>query len=91
MFFNNSNTMHIEAEIEDIKLRNRRVEADKAWETSNVRRAIIFIGTYIATYLVFLLIDAPNPHLAALVPAVGFLLSTLTMPVVKQSWLRNRK
>ncbi len=83
--------MDVEAEIETIKSRNLRVEGDKAWETSNTRRLIILIGTYALSYLLFLIINAPNPHLAALVPAMGFLLSTLTMPFLKDAWLRNRK
>lgn len=83
--------MDIEAEIEKIKSRNQRVEADKAWETSYFRRFIITIGTYLFSYVLFLLIEAPNPQIAALVPAMGFLLSTLTMPFIKETWLKNRK
>ena len=83
--------MDTEAEIEKIKSRNRRVEADKAWEVSAERRLIIALGTYVIAYVLFLTISAPNPHLAALVPAVGFLLSTLTLPFIKAAWLRSRK
>lgn len=83
--------MDTEAEIEKIKSRNRRVEGDKAWETSYFRRFVITAGTYLFSYALFLLIEAPNPHFAALVPATGFLLSTLTMPLLKEAWLKNRK
>ncbi len=83
--------MDIEAEIEKIKARNQRVEADKAWETGYFRRFIITIGTYLFSYVLFLLIEAPNPQIAALVPAMGFLLSTLTMPFIKETWLKTRK
>lgn len=83
--------MDIGAEIEKIKSRNSRVENDKAWETSNERRVLITLGTYVLSYLLLVLIEAPNPHLAALVPTLGFLLSTLTMPFLKEAWLRNRK
>ena len=83
--------MDVEAEIEKIKSRNQRVEGDKAWETSHARRLIIFAGTYTLSYLLFLIISAPNPHLAALVPAMGFLLSTLSMPILKEAWLGSRK
>lgn len=83
--------MDIETEIEKIKSRNQRVEADKAWETSYSRRFIITLGTYLFSYVLFLLIEAPNPHIAALVPAVGFLFSTLTLPIIKEMWLKTRK
>ena len=44
-----------------IQERNRRVEADKAWETSDARRLIIAAGTYILSMLLFVLIDVSSP------------------------------
>ena len=76
-------------EIEDIKNRNKRVEGDKAWETSKTRRLIIAIVTYFIVVLFLFLIDAPSPWLNSFVPAIGFLLSTLTLGVIKRWWLRN--
>ncbi len=80
----------LESEIRRIKERNARVEADKAWETSLARRAIIAAGTYAAAALFLLIIGSPNPYLAALVPALGFVLSTLTLPLFKGWWLSRR-
>lgn len=80
-------SMNLEEEISKIKKRNARVEADKAWETSYFRRAIIAIGTYIVILVFLIIIEAPNPYLAAAVPAIGFILSTLTLPFLKKWWL----
>lgn len=77
-------------EIGKIKERNSRVEADKAWETSWARRSIIAAGTYALSALLLLLISAPNPFIAALVPSAGFILSTLTLPLIKGWWLSGR-
>lgn len=82
---------NLESEIGEIKRRNARVEADKAWETSYTRRAIITVFTYICSAAVFLLIGASNPYLAALVPALAYALSTVTMPALKALWLKSRK
>ena len=82
--------MDVEAEINSIRERNARVEADKAWETSFARRMTIAIGTYVLCAILLLAINAQNPYLAALVPAFGFLLSTLTLPFLKSAWLRGR-
>jgi len=82
--------MDVEAEIKSIKERNARVEADKAWETSFARRAIIAAGTYVLSAIFLLTINAQNPYLAALVPALGFLISTLTLPFLKAAWPRGR-
>jgi len=75
-------------ELQNIKERNARVEADKAWETSFTRRAIIAIMTYLIVVLFLFMINAPKPWLNALVPTAGFILSTLTLPIFKKWWLR---
>ncbi|MFH1064816.1 MAG: hypothetical protein V1729_07055 [Candidatus Woesearchaeota archaeon] len=76
-------------EIDKIKDRNRRVEQDKAWETSKTRRIIISMMTYIIIVLFLFMIDVPKPWLNALIPTAGFVLSTLTLPVFKRAWLRK--
>jgi len=83
--------LSVEQRLEEIEARNRRVEADKAWETSWTRKAAIAVLTYlvVATYLY--LIIGINPWLNALVPTVGFLLSTLTISYVKRLWIKNRE
>ncbi len=43
----------IEDELKVINQRNRRVESDKAWETSLLRRATICFLTYMTTASVF--------------------------------------
>jgi len=79
----------IKREIEQIKKRNMGVEADKAWETSWLRRFLIAIFTYLAIGLYMWAINVNHPWLNAIVPTVGFLLSTLTMPYFKNIWLKN--
>jgi len=81
----------LEKQIKEIKQRNQRVEADKAWETSVARRTILAVGTYLFSVFLLLSIEAPNPYLSALVPAGAYLLSTLTLPIFKKSWLNSRK
>jgi len=81
----------LENEINKIKERNARVEGDKAWETSLTRRIIVAIGTYALSLLLFVVINAPNPFLAALVPTFGFILSTLTIPFFRSWWLKKQK
>jgi len=78
----------LEEEIEKIKKRNRRVEADKAWETSYTRRILLMIFTYLAIGVYLVVIKIPNPWLNAIVPAVAFMLSTLTLPFFKKIWLK---
>jgi hypothetical protein len=76
-------------EIESIKERNRRVETDKAWETSKTRRIIVALMTYVIILIFLLLIGAPYPFLNAIVPTAGFVLSTLTLPFFKKWWINN--
>lgn len=73
-----------------IEARNKRVENDKAWETSWTRRGGIMLLTYsvVVAYLNFVVhID---PWVNALVPVIGFLLSTLTLSLLKNIWLKHK-
>ncbi len=79
----------LEKEIADIKARNTRVEADKAWETSGFRIFSITIITYITAALVLYFIGAKNFLLSALVPTAGFFLSIQTLPTVKRWWIKK--
>ena len=79
--------MNIEKEINDIKERNKRVEKDKAWETSWKRRICIMILTYIVVVIYSLIIrKTNNVFLSSLVPVIGFTLSTLSLKLVRNIW-----
>ncbi len=84
-------TKKLEQDILKIKERNKRVELDKAWETSLTRKITILILTYIVTVIVFIVIGLPNPFLNAIIPAVAFVLSTLTLDPIKKLWIKYKK
>lgn len=75
--------------IDEIKARNARVEADKAWETSETRRSLIAIGTYVIVVVFLFQIKNDNPFVNALIPVIGYVLSTLSLPFAKKWWLEN--
>ena len=81
----------LQKQIDEIQARNRRVEADKAWETSWTRKIVVFILTYIVIAIVFLVAELPEPFLNAIIPAVAFVLSTATIPVAKKIWIKRQK
>jgi len=80
----------LQSEIETIKTRNKRVEADKAWETSMSRKVIVAVLTYLVIVLFFYSAGLPNPFINAIVPTLGFILSTLSLPILKEIWLKKR-
>ena len=45
--------MNFKKEIEEIKKRNARVEADKAWETSWARRILVALLTHSGSVILF--------------------------------------
>ena len=79
----------LKKEIEQIKKRNKKVESDKAWETSISRKIIIAVLTYIVIVIFFYFARLPNPFVNSIVPALAFILSTLTLSILKQLWLRK--
>ena len=74
---------------EDIYERNKRVEADKAWETSLTRRTIIAFFTYLIVGFYLNLLKVDYPWLHALVPPMAYVLSTLSLPIVKKIWIEK--
>jgi Flp pilus assembly protein TadB len=80
----------IQQEIDKIKKRNKRVETDKARETSATRRIIIAILTYIVVVIYSILIKkTSNIFLTSLVPVIGFLLSTVSLKLCRK--IREKK
>jgi len=80
--------MDIEKEVEKIKKRNKKVEADKAWETSFFRKIIIAHLTYFVIVLFFYFAWFEKPFINAIVPTTWFILSTLSMWFFKGLWLK---
>ncbi|TAL51962.1 MAG: hypothetical protein EPN86_05590 [Nanoarchaeota archaeon] len=81
----------LEDRISRIEKRNRKVELDKSWETSLTRKIILAVLTYIVVLLFFLVAKLPNPYVTSLIPTLGFILSTLSLPIFKDIWMKNRK
>ena len=84
--------MDLEKEIKEIKERNKRVEKDKAWETSWTRRICIMILTYLVVIAYsYVIRKIDSIFLSSLVPVIGFTLSTLSLGLVRKIWEKNRK
>lgn len=79
----------LKKELNEIKVRNKRVEADKAWEISYARRALLTAFTYLSIGAYLQIIAVPQPWLNAIIPAAAFMLSTLTLPFFKSIWLKR--
>ncbi|NTW14968.1 MAG: hypothetical protein HGA38_01205 [Candidatus Moranbacteria bacterium] len=75
----------MERELAAIRERNVRVEADKAWETSPVRIVSIVVTTYLIAAVVLSAIGNDSPSRNALIPALGYLLSTLSLGFVRNT------
>lgn len=86
-----SDIVDLEKRLRQIEERNKKVEVDKAWETSITRRVVLFILTYITIALYLKFIVGINPWINAIVPSIGFLLSTLTLPFFKRIWEKYKK
>ncbi|HYD35777.1 MAG TPA: hypothetical protein VD999_06945 [Vitreimonas sp.] len=79
----------LEKRIASIEVRNRRVELDKAWEGSWTRFLLILVSTYLILGSYMWAIGVTDFLLNAVIPSVGFTLSTLSWPVVKRWWVKR--
>src|SRR3989344_813246 len=88
-----NNMENLEERIQKIEERNLRVEADKTWEQSWTRRALLAIFSYVAVGAYLQAIQIPRPWINAIVPAAAFMIQTLTLPFFKKLWskLRNKQ
>lgn len=75
-------------EINKIKQRNNKVEIEKAWETSNFRKILIAVLTYFVVVIFFIFSWNDEPFISAIVPMLGFLLSTLSVSFFKEIWIK---
>lgn len=82
----------LEQRIAKIEKRNKRVETDKAWETSWTRRICIMVLTYLVVVAYsYIIRECDNILLSSLVPVLGFLLSTLSVKAVRRLWKKKNK
>lgn len=81
---------NLEKRIEAIEERNRRVESDKAWETSKLRIFALGIITFIFTTLFFYINHVLNPLQNAVAASIGFVLSTQSLSFIKKLWSKNK-
>jgi hypothetical protein len=82
---------NIERSLREIKERNIAVELNKSWEGSLFRKLIITVLTYMIIVTYMYAANIQSPWLNSIGPAVAFMLSTLTLPVLKQIWLKKIK
>lgn len=81
----------LENEIAKIKERNKKVELDKAWETSWTRRIFICALTYIVVIIYsYLINEISNIWLSSLVPVIGFSISTVSLRLIRNIWEKNK-
>lgn len=80
--------MDVEQEIQKIHERNKKVELDKAWETSRTRKISIAVLTYLVVVMVMHSLGLEKPFINAIIPTLGFMLSTFSLSFIKKFWER---
>lgn len=83
--------MNIEEEILKIQNRNKEVEFNKAWETSTLRKFMICSITYLFISLTMYSLEIEKPLINAIIPTLGFFLSTLSLNFAKKVWIKKHK
>jgi hypothetical protein len=76
----------LESDVNNIHERNKRAEKDKAREISWWRRGIITLLTYVVIVIYFFSAGLPDPFVNSVVPAVAFVLATMTLPWFQKIW-----
>jgi hypothetical protein len=77
---------NFEQRVAAIEARNKKVEQDKSWETSWTRRVSIAALTYVVVVTYLFAINNNSPFINGAVPVAGFLLSTLVLKSIRNTW-----
>ena len=80
----------VEERLKAIEARNERVSAEKAWETSFVRRGLIAGITYVCALVLLNILGHDDAWKHAFVPVMGYVLSTFSLPPLKKLWIEQR-
>jgi len=78
----------LQTEIEALKQRNFEKDRGKEFESSYTRVIFIMVITYWTLFGYMCIIQTSNPFLDAIVPTVGFNISTWSLPFVKEWWIQ---
>lgn len=81
--------MSLESRLAALEARNTKVDTNKAWETSLTRRFSIVVITYATACSLLYVLMVPDWYLGAIMPVCGYLLSTLSLPYIRQIWQKT--
>ena len=81
---------HLQKEIDELHQRNYEKDRGKEFESSYTRVIFLMFVTYWTLFGYMALIGTSRPFLDAIVPTVGFNISTWSLPHVKELWIQAR-
>ena len=83
--------LDLEETLQGVLERNQRVEIEKRWEQSTTRIIGVVVLTYILMCIVFYMIGSEHFMMNAIIPTLGYYLSTQSLSVLKSRWIRRLK
>ncbi|MCB9805765.1 hypothetical protein H6775_01230 [Candidatus Nomurabacteria bacterium] len=82
--------IELEKRVENIEQRNKKVEAEKDWETSWTRVILLVLVTYILVSLLMYFLNIADPLINSFVPTLGFFISVQSLPILKKWWINKK-
>jgi hypothetical protein len=77
----------LEERVSKLEARNRKVEADKAWEVSWTRRLALMLLIYVTVVFYLHFVIHIDPWVNAFVPVIGYFFSTFTISFLKKRFV----
>ena len=81
----------LERRLAAIEERNSFVTFQKRWETSALRRILIAALTLFFAGIAFSALGSPRPFMDALIPVTGFVVSTFSIPWIRERWIAQQR
>ncbi len=79
---------NIEEMTQKLVLIDKYYQLQTAWEKSAMRTILIAITTYILSAIFLYILNFQYFYINAVLPTVGFMLTTLSIPFIKRIWIK---
>jgi len=78
----------LEEQVQKLNLMQKYDELKSKWDRSLVRIIYVSTTTYLFVAVFMFILEVDNYLVNALIPSLGYILSTQTLPSIKKAWVR---
>jgi len=79
----------LEEQVQKLILLEKYIALQKKWDQSRIRITLNASGVYLVTVIFMHVLAIENPAVSALIPVFGYVITTISLPLVKKLWIKS--